>query len=82
MDDLERQEWERLEDAAEHADQALRDHQQSGARVGYRGGEPLGTADMSPTGSREWWARHDELKQAAERTREAADRYWEYHRPR
>ncbi len=82
MDDLERQEWERLEDAAERADQEFRDHQLTGARVGYRGGEALGTVSVPTSGSRDWWARNDELKRAAERAREAAERYWDHHRPR
>lgn len=82
MDDLERQEWERLEAMAERADQAFRDHQLTGGRAGYRGGETFGTAGSSAPGGREWWARYDELQRAAERAREAADLYWEHHRPR
>lgn len=82
MDDLERQEWERLEAAADGAEQAFRDHQLTSARAGYRGGGSPGTASVPATGDRDWWARHDELQRAAERARDAADLYWEHHRPR
>lgn len=82
MDDLERQEWDRLEDAAERARQEFRDHKLTGFIVQRAGGAPIGTGSVAAIGNREWWARFDELKEAAQRARAAADQYWERHRPR
>lgn len=81
MDNFARQEWDRLEDAAERARQAFMDHKLTGFMV-RRGGDTLGTASVAALGNREWWAGYDELKEGAERARAAADAYWERHRPR
>jgi hypothetical protein len=82
MEDLASQEWDRLEDEAERARREFMDHKLSGFAVWREGDTPLGTASVAAVGNREWWARFDELKEAAKTTRAAADHFWERHRPR